>query len=99
MADYECFPLWKIEETQYSNIAPSDLPISRSLAEDLLLWADRYDQTLNRADPAASGFSSTAAEIEFEGDGLRLWHRLMEELGGAMEVSYFSEIEHRERWS
>ena len=91
MADYECFPLWRINCANPNNIDPATLPISPALTEDLLDWAARYDATLNRVDPAASGFTDAAAEHAFSARGEHLARRLAEELGPAYTVEYFDD--------
>ena len=59
MADYECFPLW--EADGLCNLDPWSLDISSELAAAITGWADAYDMTLNREDPAASGVTDVAA--------------------------------------
>ena len=58
----------------------SDLPLPASLREDLMAWDDRYDQTYDRSNPAASGFESDDEEIAFVEDGKSLATRLKAEL-------------------
>jgi hypothetical protein len=96
MPDYNCYPLWKVGPTGVENVDPRELAISASLAKELLDWADVYDATLRRDDPASSGFSSSEAEISFENDGVRLWKALINELGESSEVTYFSQLKREE---
>lgn len=52
MADYQCFPLWEASPGAVGNIDPKDLPISLSLQRELMVWAEKFDATLNMQDPA-----------------------------------------------
>ena len=88
MADYECWPLWEPGADLYA-LEPTSLPISAHLQERLWRWAEVYDATLNREDPASSGFSSEAERQEFIRDGLTLHQRLQNELGDDFKVAYF----------
>lgn len=72
MADHECFPLWQQNADGLANIDPGTLPIPPDLVRDLLAWADVFDRTLNRSDPANSGFPDTTAEATFYAEGERL---------------------------
>ncbi len=97
MTDYECHPLWEIlDGGSARNVAVEDLELSAGLVRELRAWASRYDETLNRDDPAASGFDSDEDELEFERTGRRLRAALADELGPNVKVTYFSEIEQRE---
>jgi hypothetical protein len=89
MADYESYPTWLTGPTGVDNIDPAELPISDSLASSLLRWAQAYDDTLNRDDPAASGFSSASEEAEFIATGRELARRLAAELSDRYRVEYF----------
>lgn len=81
MADYQCFPLWEASPGEVGNIDPNSLPISTSLRDQLMDWADVYDSTLNWEDPAISGFVSVDAVEVFKVQGMRLAHQMREELG------------------
>jgi hypothetical protein len=76
MADYDSFPLWLRDPDGTANVDPTTLPISPELAQELLHWADVYDGTLNRADPAEPGFPDPAAEDDFYASGEGLARRL-----------------------
>jgi hypothetical protein len=90
MPDYDCWPLWETGE-DVGNIDPASLPISERLQERLEAWARRYDETLNRENPATSGFASSEVESSFEKEGVALCAALMAELGEGSEVVYFSQ--------
>lgn len=91
MPDYECFPLWETLSDGSRNLSPDELPISAELKQRLRAWAQRYDETLRRDDPASSGFASEEQEHDFESEGLRLWSALRAELGALATVAYFSQ--------
>lgn len=86
MADYGCWCLWDIDDPQ--NISPETLPLSISLKAALREWELKYDATLDRANPIASGFSSTCAAVAFNEEGWRLWERLRDELPNS-NIMYF----------
>ena len=81
MTDYQCYPLWEASPGEVGNIDPNSLPLSTSLRDQLMDWADVYDKTLNWEDPATSGFASVYAVDEFKAQGMKLADRLREELG------------------
>lgn len=91
-ADYDSWPLWDLDAGRLKreyNLDPSGLSISSALADDLRTWAGRYDTTLERADPAQSGFG-TDDELEwFLDDGRELSVRLATELGPAVHIEYW----------
>lgn len=72
MADYECWPPWVYTEAGQlpSNTNPADLATSRSLVGRLNSWAAQYDASLNRDDPASSGFADPQIEDDFLAHGL-----------------------------
>jgi len=72
MADFDCFPLWEVRADGTRNVDPSELPISESLMVALRSWGQQYDRTLNRRDPASSGFQTKEEESTFEAEGKRL---------------------------
>jgi hypothetical protein len=81
MADYSSFALWDQGLTGPGNIDPRSLPLSRDLVARLDAWAARYDATLNRSDPASSGFASPDKEQAFAKEGLTLAFEVKRELG------------------
>lgn len=62
MPDYGCFPIWGMEDDNFGNIDPYSLLISKSLAEELLEWAHKYDKTLNIDEPLNSRFENIEKE-------------------------------------
>lgn len=90
MADYECFPLWLISDKKFENISPENLPLTPSLKDRISEWQRQFDLTLNRTDPAQSGFKNAQEEQEFEDEGLAIWQFLQRELIKLYEIKYFS---------
>lgn len=88
MTDYDCSPLWDMDEGLQIDI--DDLPLTHSTKERLLKWSDIYDEILNMDDPASSGFASKEDEEAFEEEGIKLWQKLKEEIGKNCQVFYFS---------
>ena len=88
MADYESYPLWWHSGSHVGNLDPATLPLSSKLVDDLLSWADRYDETYNAADPAESGFPSIAAVKSFDAWGEQLWRQLQTELADQYRVVF-----------
>jgi hypothetical protein len=96
MPDYQCFPLWLyVDDELEDNPAPSELPISLPLQEDLLAWADAYDATFDEDGPVESGFPSPQAAEDFDDRGRQLWGRLSDELRGTAVVTYRSVVDPR----
>jgi len=89
-AEYECHPLWRTRGSGEDNFSPFDLPISKELAEGVEHWADEFEATYNRQDPASSGFKSPEELSRFTETGLLLARRLREELSDEWEVVYFN---------
>ncbi|CAJ0821875.1 hypothetical protein [Ralstonia flaminis] len=87
MADYQCFPLWENSPGVAGNIDPRDLPISQSLQQRLMAWAEKFDLTLNMDDPASSDFESEQAANDFRKEGDALAELLQIELGAAYVVT------------
>lgn len=90
MADYQCYPLWNVEEV--GNIDPNKLPISTVLKKHLNSWAECYDETLVIDDPKLSGFKNDKEALAFEEQGRFLWQQLQKELGNQYEIFYFSHL-------
>ena len=87
MADYECHPLWRAVAVP-TNVDPASLDIPSDLAAALTAWGDEFTATLNRSDPAASGFPDepTARRWLREGSDLAAWLRTQ-----GISVDYFHE--------
>lgn len=96
MTDYECHPIWEELADGERNLAPQDLPISPELVSRLIQWQLDYDRTLDRQDPARSGFKSREQEEAFEREGRAIWIELRQQLGPEYDVTFFSQIENRE---
>jgi hypothetical protein len=90
MSDYQCFPLWKIDDFGVENVSPNELPITEALKEMLMDWQNKYDSTLNMSNPISSGFKSDIEENNFEEQGLEIWQQMLLELGDSYRVKYFS---------
>jgi hypothetical protein len=90
MPDYQCFPLWNISPGIVENIDPTSLNISSELKLFILDWSAKYDNTLNKSNPAESGFKSIIEEIGFEQQGLEIWKGLLREMGNQYQIYYFS---------
>ena len=88
MADYDCWPLWNDDDPD--NVDPATLPISAALLDRLARWQQRFDDLLDRADPARSpGFATDYAEAAFEAEGRQLAEDLRRELGPGTPVRYW----------
>lgn len=90
MADYQSYPLWWADGSNFGDIDPTELPITPELANGLLAWADRFDATYNSQDPGESGFDSAQAAAEFDLVGQQLWQQLRTELSSDYNVLYQS---------
>ena len=86
MPDYHCYPLWE-EDNNFDNIDPYSLPISKTLANDLMQWAKEYDITLDIDDPLNSGFKNIESELYFKQKGEYLLERLKSELGSQYSIN------------
>jgi hypothetical protein len=95
MTDYESWPLWWAGDADPGNIDPNTLPLSAATIARLEAWANAFDATLNRDDPASSDFPSDAAFESFEAEGRALWRQLRDELAPQYQVLYYSTKECR----
>ena len=57
MADYDCHPLWALDDGLYGDIAPADMGLSDELTRDLDAWAEAYTSALDHDDPTVSRWS------------------------------------------
>lgn len=90
MPDYQCYPLWALDEEALDNLNPQTLPLSSETIWRLEDWAKRFDSWMNWDDPTSSIEPSTKAVVAFDEEGRRLWQRLIQELGPNYEVYYKS---------
>jgi hypothetical protein len=87
MADYQCHPLWDMSPASYGDIDPGTLRISAELRQQLTDWAREFDETLDVADPAKSGFKSKEAAAAFRARDTQLADQLQNELGPDFFIS------------
>ena len=94
MRDYQCHPLWSVNQEIDENIDPKDLPLSRDLIHRLERWAELFDKSVNFTDsldvfnvPKRSNNLERAEELE----GLRIWIAVRSELTQKYQVLYFFE--------
>ena len=78
MADYQCDPLWALDEERYGCFAPEMIDVSPQLAADLNAWAAAYDTSFNPDDPA-NGHWTGAQYAAHATEGRRLAGRLKRE--------------------
>jgi hypothetical protein len=78
MADYQCDPLWALDEERYGCFAPEMIDLSPQLAADLNAWAVAYDTSLNLDDPA-NGHWTDAQYAAHAAEGRSLAGRLKRE--------------------
>jgi hypothetical protein len=78
MADYDCHPLWALDDGLYGDIAPADMGLSAELVRDLDAWAEAYTSSLDRDNPAVSRWSD-AQHRAHAADGRLLAVRLARE--------------------
>ncbi|WP_144054365.1 hypothetical protein [Pleurocapsa sp. PCC 7319] len=90
MPDYECYPLWIMDEKGLKNIDPDELDIPNELKIALHSWSDSYNNTLNLEDPSSSGFPDRELEKIFYMEGRRLFIELKKYLGNKYICSCFN---------
>ncbi len=88
MADYDCHPLWGVSADDLGDVDPAGLPISAELVAALAAWAAEFDATLDRDDPASSGFVDAATAAAFTAQGAALAARLADELGAEWQIDF-----------
>lgn len=89
LPDYDCFPLW-LPSTERYHVDPGELGLSQPLTDALLAWADEYDATLDRDDPARSGFETPTHLDAFVARGRELAEQVARETAGRFVVTYFN---------
>ena len=67
MSDYQCHPLWALDEERYGCFAPEMIDLSPELTADLTAWAVAYDTCFDPDDPAASRWSDAARRARRRG--------------------------------
>jgi hypothetical protein len=93
-ADHGCHAVWvRLPRGGLDNVAAGEVGAPAALDAALDRWAEVYGQTLDRADPAASGFG-TALEHELF---VRWGHALAVALAAVVgeEVEYFDDRQRR----
>ena len=88
LSDYECFPVWRPGPSSVENLDPAALPVPEELAAALMRWAEAFDATLNRENPADSGFPLERDRQAFLERGRDLAGRLARELELGYRVTY-----------
>jgi hypothetical protein len=78
MADYQCDPLWALDEERYGCFSPDMIEMSPELREDLKAWALAFDSQYDCDDPAA-GLWDEAQHLAHAAEGRRLALRLKRE--------------------
>lgn len=75
LADYGCYPTWRIEHNDVQNVAPETLALPPGLSSALAAWSATYESTLDDLDPASSGFDTQEELILFGswGHSLARW--------------------------
>ena len=84
--DYGAFSVWDLDGG--GMVDPETLPIDADLVARMQQWADRFDATLDRDDPAASKTPSGAWRRRFHLDGQALARALQAQLGPAYDVRF-----------
>ena len=93
MADFDCYPLWDLDDA--GDIDPASLPLISETIARLEKWQKCYDGIMNWDEPASSDFASEEERVAFEREGISLWQQLQKELGYEYEVVYKSELQQR----
>ena len=95
MPDYDCWPLWAIENWGPGNVDSATLPLSEQMIARLYAWAEAFTQTLNQDCPPEAGFPNREAEERFEREGLKLWLELRAQLQTDYCIKYHSSEYHK----
>lgn len=78
MCDYQCDPLWALDENRYGSFSPDLIEISDDLRNDLTAWAQNYDTSFN-LDDFSNPHWSNQQYADHEAEGRRLAGRLKRE--------------------
>jgi hypothetical protein len=91
MCDYDCMPCWAANEGAWGDFPPSVLQISAALEDALLEWQDRFDGSLDRADPATP-FWTPEQQRAHEMEGLELARRVKAERPELAVYAYSEQV-------
>lgn len=78
MADYQCDPLWALDEERYGCFSPDLIEMSPALREDLKAWAVAFDDQYDSDNPAEFVWDE-GAQAAHTANGRRLAVRLKRE--------------------
>ena len=78
MCDYQCDPLWALDEDRYGCFSPDMIEMSDSLRADLKAWSQSYDTSFN-LDDFSNPHWNDQQYADHEADGRRLAGRLKRE--------------------
>ncbi|OQW92111.1 MAG: hypothetical protein BWK78_02670 [Thiotrichaceae bacterium IS1] len=66
MPDYQCYPLWALEEEEPANLNPQTLPLSLETVWRLEDWAKMFDSWMDWDAPTSSSEPSVKAVVAFD---------------------------------
>ncbi|HEX7659129.1 MAG TPA: hypothetical protein VF444_06565 [Pseudonocardiaceae bacterium] len=99
--DWGAGPLWvKVGHEAADNYLADEItevvPLSDELRAAIETWDERYQQRLNKDDPAASRKFTPDEETEFTAEGIRLAQRIKSEVPIQISVEYVDT--HGKQW-
>jgi hypothetical protein len=62
LADYQCAPLWALDDRLFGEVHPEDLGLSQALVRDLRAWAAEYTDSFSREPPVMSNWTDAQYE-------------------------------------
>lgn len=87
--EFRCYPVWVLGSNGlWNDTDPTELPVSASLAAELMRWSDRFDSIFAAGASSSVGFATMREDEEFSQWGASLARRLQEELGADYSVAY-----------
>jgi hypothetical protein len=89
MPDYQCWPLWDVDEPD--NVDPASLGITPALQARLRAWAELFEEGFDWDDPGNSPPRPPAWQEAFDAEGRRLVADLQVELGDGVAVRYWQD--------
>jgi hypothetical protein len=90
-AEYHCHPTWvTLPGAGEDNPDPHTLGIPEDLADEVIAWAEAYDDRFDEDDFTAELFSSDADLHAFDERGRELARRLAKAVGDRYVVRYHS---------